>query len=339
MIDYIYSRVKGLKAANLFANQLLDFHTTLNLKTGELTTNVHRKKNHFKPRDEKIAVFKNCEFKIINDTHINFEGSLHEYFNNGSNHSAFTVVQLFKTISELYEKFKINPHTATLHNVEFGININLPIPTKDFLDAIISLRGKEGNRYDFNGKGDMVKFVFGQYELKIYDKAKQKNLPGNILRFELKVKKMEFLQKKGIPIHTIADLLNPDVHTRLLKLLLRYCNQLIFYDKAIDLSLIKANEVSILKDGQNPRYWTDLKKDNSENFKKKIVRYNGLISKHGKTKFSAVLSIHLKNKWQYLTRIDQPKLIQLQQFLAKTFSESFPDLTTHKTNSGKKPKK
>lgn len=336
MFDYKYSDISGITPKEFFNNTLLDFITPLSLKTGELNpcNNIDRTKKNFTPKDKREAIYNHCKFSITNNKYINFSGSLHEYHNNGTNHNDFTFSDLINVVTDLHQKFNLNPFLDHIHNLEFGVNITLPFKTKTFLNSIISFKGNEYELRRYKGKGYMIKFSFDQYELKIYDKGFQYQLPDEVLRFEIKVTTMQFLKAKGILIKTTSDLLNPDLHKRLGNLLIDFFKQLVVYDYSIKQSLqLKKGELNLLKEGQNPKYWSNLKEQNPETYKKRLARFRELIVKHGKENIQATVLELIKNKWENLCKIDPQTLGNLDNYLSKLNPQTFPEITDYeKTN-------
>lgn len=329
MFDYKYSDIKGIKPDEMNNNPYLDFYSPVSLKTGELLpyNNRDRDKIGYTPKNRIEAIHNHCKFSITNDKYINFSGSLHEYKHRGTNFGDFTFQELFEVIQELYENFQINPFSDHLHNLEFGVNVILPFQTKTFLNSIIVFKGKEYERRSYKGRGYMIKFLFDQYELKIYDKGLQFSLSESVLRVEIKVTKMNFLRAKGVKLHTSADLLNPEVHSRLGEILRDYFNQLVVFDPTIILSKLKSREREILKDGYNPQYWMLLKESNPETFKKKLKRFKELVSIHGRLNLLETVSDLISKKWDFLTSQNPETFEKVSIYLTGIYRKTFPEIT------------
>jgi hypothetical protein len=326
MIDYIYSNIAGITPEDFLSNSQLQFYANVNLDTAEISTfkNSDRKKRGYVPKEERKAEYKHCNFFVTNNKYINFSGSVHEYFNNGDNSTDFTFFDLFTVTKDLSEKFKINPFLEALHNVEFGVNILLPFDTQTLINSILCFKGREYELKQFKGKGHLLKFCFDQYELKIYDKGLQKCLNKNLLRFEIKVKTMHFLRAKKIPIYDSADLLSPAIHKKLGKLLIDFWRQLIICDLSINIQDAKPREQTILKDGQNPKYWPELQKTNPELYKKRLKRFRVLSLKYGKANPQRTVLNLVENKWKELTQIEPGQLKEVNSFLKSFQTNNFP---------------
>lgn len=335
MIDYKFSNITGITTQEVYNNELLDFISTVNLKTGELTPPGNRNRNKVKyiPRKEQRVTYQFLTISIVNDKYINFQGSYHEYFSNGENYTDFFLSDLYTVIKDLHYKFNFNPLYDLIHNVEFGVNVKLPFDTKTFLKSILSFKGKEYQLREFKGGGLMLKFEFDQYELKIYDKGFQYKLPENLLRFEIKVTTMEFLRSKGIHLHTSKDLLLPAIYTRMGDLLTDFFNQLVIYDHSIKLKSLNDREQRLLREGQNPKYWSKLKDTNPENYKKKLKRFKELVYKRGKEKRQETVSKLINDKWNELTQITQECQKEIDNYLQSLEPKTFPKITDlHKTD-------
>lgn len=181
-------------------------------------------------------------------------GSLHRYHNDGQhNANDFTAADLLAVLDDLVRTFDINPFSSRLNNVEFGVNIVLPFPVKRVLDALICYKGKpftpgpDGPIY-YQCKTE-------QFILKVYDKGRQYNRKEHLLRFEVKVMRMQFLTSKGVKLNTLADLLNTDNYPKLGKLLSEYFNSILFDEPSIKPKDLPPAEANLLREGRNPRHW------------------------------------------------------------------------------------
>lgn len=216
-------------------------------------------------------------------------GSLHKYFNNGfHNWNDFTFPQFNKVLQLINDECRIEINQGTIHNIEFGVNVELPMPVAEFLNSIVSYKGLNVGREFFKGTGNMVRFELDQYELKIYDKGLQycnkkefKELgldKRNILRFEIKVTRMQYLKRRGINIASFNDLTNQHNVEMLRDLVLNTFDELLVYDESVLNLPLKRSERDLLTQGKNPNFWVDCKIKSPENFKKKRKRFRNLIN-------------------------------------------------------------
>jgi len=329
MFDYKYSDIKGITPEEFFKNDLLDFTSPVSLKTGEVMhgKNRDRNKNLFTPKTKMEAVYNHCKFIITNDKYINFSGSLHEFRHGGINYTDFTFPQLVEVTKDLYEKLHINPFLDQIHNIEFGVNVILPFSAKTLLKSIISFKGQEYELRKYNGKGFMIKFSFDQYELKIYDKGSQYKLPDHILRFEIKVTRMNFLHSKGISINHSSDLLSQSIHRQLGALLIDFFKQLVIFDPSIKLDQLKSRERTLLTEGRNPKYWMDLRESNPENYKKKLKRFRQLVVEHGTMNLQQTVFELIYKKWEMISNPEPGTIQKVNAFLAEMSQITFPEIT------------
>jgi hypothetical protein len=163
-------------------------------------------------------------------------------------------------LNDLKEKFNIEAEQCILKCLEIGINIIPPIPTNEILDY--SLLHKtlpfEYQKNSEEGKYKQVKH--SQYIIKIYNKAlhylsKGFKISNEILRFEIKYTRMEKLNKKGI--YTLNDLVKYGLHNFKNELLTEWQNVL-FFDKTIQIDTLSAKTKTALLEYSNQNYWTAL---------------------------------------------------------------------------------
>lgn len=251
MIDGVKIDVQNLNGIEWLNCHLLDFYTYTNTKTGELLDGT------------LVAKYRGLKFFIIqsvkyqNKTYCSIQGSLHKYFNKGKhNANDFTLFDLQKVIVELKQKFSIEPTTAILRNVEFGVNINTPLTANDLLKNLVCYGNYTFGTLKIEGVKVGKNIAQQRTELKIYDKGKQYDLPvQNLTRIELAVKKMEFL--KSYNITTLSDLTNIDKIKPLGSLLLSYWDDVIYYDKKINWKQLTQFERKKLLYYATPRNWED----------------------------------------------------------------------------------
>lgn len=276
---------------SILSNSLLEFHSKINLDTAEVKEN------------KLVANYNGFKITILNKSYVLFQGSVHKYWNrDDTNYNDFTLFDYNDTLTGLASKFDLNPFSCQLHNLEFGVNVNLPFPIETFLNNLISFKGKEPEITTFEGKGKMVQFNFpGYYTLKIYNKGLQYGLSENIVRFEIKVRKMYYFKSKRIHINNLTDLLNPNVINQLREQLVKSFNELMIYDNSISIEEIKEpNERELILNGRNPKYWVNLCKNKPESFKKKRGRFRELVNKYGRLNRQKTVLNLIESKLEYL---------------------------------------
>ena len=160
-----------------------------------------------------------CTFsrqKIQGKTKYAFQGSLHKFYNRGGeNDDNYTIRNVQDTLSELRDKYGINPEQSKIVNFEFGVNVKLPTGTdaQVFQKYLVSAYTKAFEK--LNPKRPMVGYIaeFNEFGIKIYDKGYQAQTGAtDQLRIEIKINRTRWLDQfnfqKGSELF-LSDLLNP----------------------------------------------------------------------------------------------------------------------------------
>lgn len=296
MVDFIKIRTLNPDIHGIRNNPRLDWEQRTNEMTGEVK--------------EYTATFYGMTFQVVNNQYLNISGSLHKHWNiiNGRgdhNHNDFTLLDLTGVILDLCECFNLFPGTCIIENFEFGVNMIPPIPVNEILRSVINHKGKPFNR-QFSQKMNFMECEHRQYYLKLYDKGLQFGR-GNILRFEIKTRKMEIV--KIANIETLLDLSKPDNMNRLGTILTGNFSDILFYDYTIPETGINARERLILTQGQNPLFWQEYQKTNPDNYFKKRNRFKDLVKKFGNQDIQEIAFPLIGQKWNELLTSD-PKTLQ-----------------------------
>jgi hypothetical protein len=304
MIDYINIECLKFSKDNLLKNELLNFDVPLNEETGEILkiNNCYIK---------KIATLENFKIELITNTinnrsKLNLKGSIHKYWNNGTNYNDFDLHSLKKALFDLFNKLDIDIQETRIHSIEFGVNINIPYSCSNFLKDIISFKGKQPLNYNYKNKGHMIKFEFEQFIIKVYNKGLQYFNNGflltnddNLLRFEIHVNTMQYLTKKGIDISNVSDLFDISILRLLGTLLNNVFIDIVCYDTDIDLKSYKPKDKEFILNCKNPKYWSEIKDRKKD---KELIRtknkFRRLINSNTQTNISKII----QNKWQYLIK-------------------------------------
>jgi|SRR5690554_242815 len=299
MIDGVKIDVPNVSACQWLSNDLLDFYTYTNTKTGEI-------------KDGTItAKYKGLTFVITTSTkykdveYCSVRGSLHKYHTQGeTNANDFTFSDLQGVVKDLSEKFNIDPKTSILRNVEFGVNIQTPITAKVLVNNLVAHNADPFA--DFKIQGVKVGKGIGKqrYQIKIYDKGKQEGLPiKNLVRFEVAVKKMTYLKKFGIT--TLSDLTDPSKIQPLGGVLLDYWRNAIYYDKQINWKALTDFERKKLLYYATPRNWADFNRKQRLRAK---AHFQKLIAGYGATSTHPETANLIAKKWNDLTAVKCPRL-------------------------------
>jgi len=303
-------------------NPLLEFINKVNTRTGEL-------------EHKEIATVRNIDFMIVKKRFINIKGSFHKYSNDGVfNHNRFSIKKLFNVLEELTSNYGLNPNHCHLHNIEFGVNIILPFPVNDFLNAVVLFKGTEYNNRNFLSRGKMLKFIFSQYELKLYDKGMQYGCDDNILRIEIKVIRMEYLKYRRIDLECYSDLLNMEIANKLAILLTSAVEELLVYDSTVSIKRLSNRERIVFINGKNPRYWVELKTQSKEKFKYYLKSFRKIAIKYGtidniQKRVVDLMKLELNN----LMQIDLETTQKINYFLSSFEFRNHPELTEMELNN------
>jgi hypothetical protein len=300
MIDGVKIECNYLPSEKWPQNELLLFKRLFFERTGEI------------PPDTRHAVYNGLKFKITpsqnhpEKQYQNIEGSLHRYFNKGgTNANDYSFAQLKDTIEDLAASFDIDPEKSILRNLEFGINIELPIKADQFLKYIISTPTKRFTDLSINKLKVGKVCAKHEYLLKIYNKGKQEGSPiDNLIRLEIKVKKMRYIQTK-CNIITLADLLKLSNIQCLGGILIESISNLIIYDNSIRFESLTDREKIQLSNFRNPMYWECM---NYRQRNKKNNQFKTLLKKHKANDIHQNLINMVKTKWYQLTiNFDEPE--------------------------------
>lgn len=300
MIDFVSLEVAGFRPEELVQNPLLSFIQGINTETGELP--VDRYGNR-----KSVAEYGNLVFTVIFNANqrirLFIRGSLHKH-RKGNNHEDFTFADLAETIREIQNFTGIHPERLIIHQIEFGVNIRPTIPTRQFIDQIISHGGKVYELRQYKGRGYLIRFIWSQYELKIYDKGFQYGLPDDNLRTEIKVTKMDFLHAKGIRIETLADLLQMPVFLQLRAVFMATLQKLIFTDDRIDPKFIEnKSDRELFRDASNTRFWKKLREDpNRMRFKRYLDKVDATRCAFAPDDLKGIYLERLANKWDAMSQ-------------------------------------
>ena len=253
-----------------------------------------------------FAEYLGLTFRLKNGK-IKLQGSLHKYRNLGKhNFDDFSVVDVAEVVHELERNFRIDIYSTVLNNVEFGVNVVLPFGVNVVLDNLITYKGKHFEHKE--GKGmNFYECRMSKFTIKIYDKSLQYNLPNNVLRFEIKVTAMQYLEPKGIKLRYLSDLLNMAIYEPLGNTLTEVFEEILFGDNSINESDLTTKERETYLRGSNPRAWTPQK---GEKERKRLQRleyeFKGILERHRTgVNFRSVVSDLIRVKSLELSQISQ----------------------------------
>jgi hypothetical protein len=224
LIDGVKIKVFNTDSALWQTHEGLDFAMSVSTRTGEVLTH--------KPL---LADLKGLSFKItpsvVNPSKpiMHILGSLTKYKSGGrDNVENLTYSQLCEVIEDL-KNYHVDPSVSRLENIEFGLNIDLPFGCDAVLNSIVSMPTKPMTELRVEKTTIGKRCDFQEYEIKIYDKGKAENhKASNVLRVELRVKKMQFLKKTNI--RTLLDLTDKHQLAHAGAMLLKSLNDVIMFN-------------------------------------------------------------------------------------------------------------
>lgn len=283
----------NLISNNLIDNKLLDFHLLLNVNTGEVSNN------------KKTAYYNGLRFERYNDGNTKLKGSFHNFNNEGRhNYNDYSFNDLKDTIRQFEVLFSIDIESTHLNGLEFGINIKTTLSIKDVFKSIISYRKTKFQRFNIEGaKG--IECIKQQYIIKIYDKSHQYQLNENIIRFEIKVKKMAYFKNKGVNISSLQSLVNQSEILKLRGILLDVWDDIHFTDYDIGKLSLKSLERRYFDYGNNPDSWFTSTKEETKKHYRYISKFNDLIRNYSIKKYQSILSNEIEKKSDLLLQSDK----------------------------------
>ncbi|MCB0768393.1 MAG: hypothetical protein KDB95_14385, partial [Flavobacteriales bacterium] len=217
-------------------------------------------------------------------------GSFHKTRHGGTNWQDFTFSQLLESVATLCNAFDLRPDSLRLMNLEVGgVNIVPPIPTAEVLESIV-LHRTQARVPMRTGSG--IEIIHKDYRFKIYDKSRQYGLPGQLLRFEIAVKKMRTLERYGL--RTVADLLDPLIWHRLAAFLLAKFHELLIVELAPPPDGLRPAQADLWRNATVPDYWITMEKQRRGELRNELQKlYDRHVQHPLKTTLGASIALKL----------------------------------------------
>lgn len=254
----------------------------------------------------QIAHFQTLTFKIKGNNS-KLSGSLHKYRYEGKNWPDFNLFDIQETIHELSETFEFDPKKAVLNFLEIGVNIPLDYDPDQIINCLV-IHGKEGfNKLPIkrNTKGNGRMSEKDDYIIKVYNKSLQYGLLFNLLRFEIKVKRIGFLKRYGINGLTLADLTKPDLYPKFKIMLLDILSGIVIYNPDIDPDKIpNLIDQRLFEVGRYADHWQQLDR------RRKSEKLNRFKELAGTNAIIETLKTKVSDKWELLTKPDKIHTLQ-----------------------------
>lgn len=273
----------------------------------------------------------------IKGKHLQLRGSLHKYANDGKhNYDDFDIGRIATAVRNLCDRLGISGNSL-LNGVEFGVNIRMPFPPDKFLTQLICHKGRPFMEWVDD---DGTRYFQCQHEhfiIKIYDKGAQHRLPYPLMRFEIKVLKMQFFRTKGIHLKTIGDLLLID-HSRLGKVLCEYFEDILMDEPKISASSLTSTLRQLLAEGRNPKTWiTPLCEEFSSKAEyerarkeqtRRLGKFKELLTNHPQSKgWKRIVAVLIADKWKRLSGKNCPKFTDTAETEHRPECAEFQDET------------
>lgn len=228
------------------------------------------------------------EIKEGQSCYLIIKGSIHKYWHGGKNYSQFNYLQLSEALKTLTNNLGLDLHKCRITNLEFGVNLQIEEqPYQYYYDFILHKLRPFQNINNRHGKIlEGVQCLHSQIAVKCYDKGKQYNIPFPLMRFEVKVLKMQYLKKIGIENMVLSDLLDKDILGSLGEMLIKVYSE-IFKAQKVRFKRVKGKRLSVkdkalLYDGKASNYWIKLRKEKGKKvYDQKLKRFKLLQKRHG----------------------------------------------------------
>lgn len=314
MIDYIKVKLTTPNISELKNNKYLNFIGEFDEATGEVI-------------GKGTAKYKGITFSIYQSGSVFISGSLHKYWNNGKhNYNDFKICDILEVLQDIQNNFNIKPYQMVLKCIEIGVNITSNYKTDKILQHCFFHSTESFKWCKVQNDGNYIQAEHSQYLIKIYNKAMQYKALGfdikkEILRFEIKYRKMEKFKKMGIV--TLQDFLDFNINN-CVSFLVNEWQRVLFYDFTIQ------SNTKSLSNYKNPLYWQELTERNGKaSFKKHRQTLSNLIQDCSKNIPQQIAKL-IEEKGNKLSC----KGIQIDQDLVCKNRSDFPVLESLKKEQG-----
>lgn len=229
------------------------------------------------------------------------DGSIHKYKNDGLyNYDRFAFTDIRNVVAEMQKCFCIDPSKAYLHGLEIGVNLGYS-SNSQVIRVIKSAIVHKDKAYSWpprsriNGK----MCSRGEYEVKIYHKGNESGIEKPILRLEVKVLKMRFLDAYGL--ETLADLLNTGKVYALVEVLFDALKHTVFIDPYAELNFLNQRERLVLETFRQPERWAGLDREKRRGRREQLER---ILEKCNAFNVRADLEKRVFEEWERLKNRD-----------------------------------
>lgn len=230
-------------------------------------------------KDFKIIKYqcmhKNLLITLVKDE-LRITNSIHK-FSKANNYSNFTYNELFESITKIEKLTEISASKFEIKKLEFGLNIEVPFKTENYLLNFSDYKGKNPEKMMSSNTSYGIKYFFTEYNIKIYDKEKQVkicdriNIDQNLLRIEIQYSK----QRKLSVINYLSELKEKNKLRELFNSFKKIIEKINCKGDE-DFTNFKNSERELYFAGSNDRYWANLRAHNINTFKNNRKRYKDI---------------------------------------------------------------
>ncbi len=264
---------------------------TLNSNPNLIWVNTHEQLSHYD--QETIYTRDTKEYKGIlfsfHDQRLEIFLRPHYLFNNNlHNANSFTSYQCIEVLKRFIYEFGLNDiEEMKILNIEYGVNIEVPIDIKDFI-RYICYHGRNEFRTDSRHLHSKKSSTFykgtqNQYKIiKAYAKSIQFPLfteGREVFRFEVKSKRTRYIQSLGI--YSVSDLLKPETYLTLGQNLIKEYQSVLILDQDLNMEQLNTKERGIVQSFSNPLKWEKYLSLTRNTFHNNKRRYHDLLDKTG----------------------------------------------------------
>lgn len=332
MFDGIKVQDVSVDVDALLKNDRLTFGGLVDTQTGFILSPIRR-------AQDRGLNFRLVPYQTGTGYRVEVKGSLHKFCNNGiHNADQYTANDLLLTLNRLVTDYGFNLSESKINNIEFGVNIELPFAISQVFTNLICYKNQPF-AFDSCSQAPYYACNRQRYTIKIYDKGKQKGLGTDLLRFEIRVRKMQYFKGTGVQIRTLADLLNIENYRPLGALLVSTFNNILFDDPTINLKTLPVKERAVYQQCRNPRHWytpNNLIPKQAATHRQRLSRHKDrfrvLLNQYGNG-WQEDVSTLIEQTWTQLTAVDDNLLTRFNDRKQVWQNSSKPDILDEVTET------
>ena len=318
-----YDGISLATKQDLSGNHLLDPIAGLNTNTGELL------KKSPQSRYGSLTIKHGQVYNSI-------KGSIHEH-HHGNNGVDFTFAEFVDASIKLFTELELNPFEVMVRSFEFGVNIELPIEIDlyKFMRHCKTFNGKPINAKLYRDtKALFIEIELDNYKLKLYQKGVQlqnvvKGINPNLMRAELKVKRMAYCKDVGVTTNSpFADLINPLKAFQLNKLLRQEFDKVVFYDWTINPKQMTRPERRIFKNWKDPVYIETLATNDKRKYKHERQMFDRISKQYAGDDIKENVWNLIENKWSEIWQLDAKTCTKIHAFFNQYENIKLSDFTS-----------